>query len=91
MKHAVVYAQRLALSIDNARLFEQAQELAQQEFEVNAISAKLQGVTGMNDLIKIAISELSRTLGAEQASIRLGVGLQKELVSGQNDQKETTL
>ncbi len=45
----------------------------------------------MNDLIKIAISELSRTLGAEQASIRLGVGLQKELVSGQNDQKETTL
>src|SRR5207248_506715 len=37
-------AQRLALSIDNARLFEQAQELAQQELEVNAISARMQGV-----------------------------------------------
>src|SRR5258708_11296584 len=84
-------AQRLALSIDNARLFEQAQELDQQEFEVNAISVKLQGVTGMNDLIKIAISELSRTLGAEQASIRLGVGLGKELVSGQDNQQEITL
>jgi GAF domain-containing protein len=84
-------AQRLALSIDNARLFEQAQELAQQELEVNAISSKLQGVTGMNDLIKIAISELSRTLGAEQASIRLGVDLQKELEPSNDNQKETTL
>jgi GAF domain-containing protein len=82
-------AQRLALSIDNARLFEQAQELAQQELEVNTISSKLQGVTGMNDLIKIAINELSRTLGAEQASIRLGVGLHKDLV--QHSHKETPL
>jgi GAF domain-containing protein len=66
-------ANRLALSIDNARLFEQAQELAQQELEVNAISARMQGVTNMNELLKTAINELSRALGAEQASIRLGV------------------
>ncbi|MEP7288908.1 MAG: GAF domain-containing protein [Chloroflexota bacterium] len=68
-------AQRLALSIDNARLFEQAQELAQQELEVNAISAKLQGITSMSELIKTAMSELSRALGAEQAAIRLGLAL----------------
>jgi GAF domain-containing protein len=68
-------AQRLALSIDNARLFEQTQDLAQQELQVNAISAKLQGVTNMNELVKIAISELGRALGAKEASIRLGMNL----------------
>ena len=67
-------AQRLALSIDNARLFEQAQELAQQELQVNTISAKLQGITGMDEIVKVAVDELSRALGAEQASIRLTVG-----------------
>lgn len=66
-------AQRLALSIDNARLFEQAQELAQQEFEVNTISARIQGATSMDEIAELAISELGRILGAEQASIRLGV------------------
>jgi GAF domain-containing protein len=67
-------AQRLALSIDNARLFEQAQEIAQQELEVNAISAKIQGNTDMEDILRIVLSELSRALGAQQASIRVGVG-----------------
>ncbi len=65
-------AQRLAMSIDNARLFEQAQELAQQELEVNAISTKIQGVTNMDEIIETAVGELSRALGASQASIRLG-------------------
>ena len=65
-------AQRLAVSVDNARLFEQTQELAQQEFEVNNISAKIQGVTDIQDLIKIALHELSSAIDADAASIRLG-------------------
>jgi GAF domain-containing protein len=65
-------AQRLAVSVDNARLFEQTQELAQQEFEVNSISAKIQGVTDIQDLIKIALHELSSAIDADAASIRLG-------------------
>jgi GAF domain-containing protein len=65
-------AQRLALSIDNARLFEQAQELAQQELEVNTISARLQGVNTMEEIVKMTVDELSRALGADHASIRLG-------------------
>jgi GAF domain-containing protein len=76
-------AQRLALSIDNARLFEQAQELAQQEFEVNTISARIQGATSMDEIAELAISELGRILGAEQASIRLGV-LPTELLDSSN-------
>lgn len=66
-------AQRLALSIDNARLFEQAQELAQQELEVNAISTKMQGVTKIDEIVITAIDELGRALGADTASIRLAV------------------
>lgn len=66
-------AQRLALSIDNARLFEQAQELAQRELEVNAISTQLQSVSDVNDLARTALQELSKSLGASQASIRLGM------------------
>ena len=71
-------AQRLALSIDNARLFEQAQELAQQELEVNAISTKMQGVTKMDEIVITAIDELGRALGAENASIRLALTRQPD-------------
>ncbi len=66
-------AQRLALSIDNARLFEQAQEVAQQELEVNAISSKIQGNSDMEEVLRIVLGELSRVLGAEQSSIRVGI------------------
>jgi GAF domain-containing protein len=65
-------AQRLALSIDNARLFEQAQELAQRELEVNTISGNLQGINDIDSLARATIHELSRALGAAQAAIRLG-------------------
>ncbi len=65
-------AQRLALSLDNARLFEQAQEVAQQELEVNAISAKMQRVTDVDEILQTVLNELGRVLGADQASIRLG-------------------
>jgi GAF domain-containing protein len=65
-------AQRLALSIDNARLFEQAQELAQRELEVNAISKNLQAIKDIDGLARTTLQELSRALGAVHASIRIG-------------------
>lgn len=65
-------AQRLALSIDNARLFEQAQELAQRELEVNAISTNLQAINDIDSLARMTLQELSHALGAVQASIRIG-------------------
>ncbi|GAB4551941.1 MAG: hypothetical protein OHK0023_19450 [Anaerolineae bacterium] len=65
-------AQRLALSIDNARLFEQAQELAQRELEVNAISTNLQAINEIEGLARATLQELSRALGATEASIRIG-------------------
>lgn len=65
-------AQRLALSIDNARLFEQAQELAQRELEVNAISTSLQTINDIEGLARATLQELARALGAGSASIRIG-------------------
>jgi len=65
-------SQRLALSIDNARLFEQAQELAQREMEINSISTTLQGINDLNELARATVQELGQALGASQASIRIG-------------------
>ncbi len=65
-------SQRLALSIDNARLFEQAQELAQRELEVNAISTNLQTINDIEGLARATIQELTRALGAAHAAIRIG-------------------
>lgn len=65
-------AQRLAVSVDNARLFEQTQELAQQEFELNSISSKIQGHTDIQELVKVALHELGVALDADAAAIRLG-------------------
>jgi GAF domain-containing protein len=87
-------AQRLALSIDNARLFEQAQELAQQELEVNAISAKLQGITDIDEIIETTVGELGRVLGAEQAMVRLGLTPRDQAAGGDGggrDGKRTTV
>lgn len=65
-------SQRLALSIDNARLFEQAQELAQRELEVNAISTSLQTINDIEGLARATVQELTRALGAAHAAIRIG-------------------
>ena len=64
-------AQRLALSLDNARLIEEAQTLTAQEQHVNEIVARFQSAASVDDLMRITITELSRLLGAERAAIRL--------------------
>jgi len=74
-------AQRLATSVDKARLFEEtrataAQEqrlaTAAQEQRLNEISARYQNVNSVDDLLRITLLELSETLGATQGAIRLG-------------------
>jgi GAF domain-containing protein len=65
-------AQRLAVTLDRARLFEEAQESTSHEQHVNAIVADFQKAASVEELLEITLTELSRALGAEQASIRLG-------------------
>lgn len=65
-------AQRLAFSLDNARLFEEARLATVQEQRINAIAAQYQSVNSVDDLLRITLTELSETLGARRGAIRLG-------------------
>ncbi|MBC8099891.1 MAG: GAF domain-containing protein [Armatimonadetes bacterium] len=66
-------AQNLAISLDSARLFEEAQETAAQEQRINTISEAYQSAASVDELLKITMEALSQTLGAETGAIRLGV------------------
>jgi GAF domain-containing protein len=65
-------ASHLAISLDNARLFEEAQETAVQQQHINEIVGQYQSATTVDDLLQIALSELGETLSAHNGKIRLG-------------------
>lgn len=65
-------AQRLAISLDNARLFEEAQAATAQEQRINQIVTRYQSASTVDDLLRITLTELSQTLGAQRGAIRLG-------------------
>jgi GAF domain-containing protein len=65
-------AQRLAISLDNARLFEEAQAATAQEQRINQIVTRYQSANTVDDLLRITLTELSQTLGAQRGAIRLG-------------------
>lgn len=72
-------AQRLAISLDKARLFEESQEATAQEQRINEIVARYQTVSSVDDLLQITLSELSQSLGARRGAIRLGSGVNSSL------------
>jgi len=65
-------AQRLALSLDKARLFEESQEATVREQRINDIVTRYQSVNNVDELLRITLQELSQSLGATHSSIRLG-------------------
>ncbi len=65
-------AQRLALSLDKARLFEESQEATAREQRINDIVTRYQSVNNVDELLRITLQELSQSLGATHSSIRLG-------------------
>jgi GAF domain-containing protein len=62
---------RLAISLDNARLFQDSQKSAQRERIVNEISAKLTGSTDIEDIIQTTIREIGLALRTPNVAIRL--------------------
>jgi GAF domain-containing protein len=68
---AQALADRLALTLENARLFEQAQRLGQRESVVNQVSSTLTGITDMDELLQTAVRELGRALRIPETTIRL--------------------
>jgi GAF domain-containing protein len=74
-------SQRLALALDNVRLFEQAQALASREQTVNQIASQLQAKTDIDSLLTTAAESFQQALGATRTSIRLGTSDQ---IGGKN-------
>jgi GAF domain-containing protein len=69
---ARVIAQRLALALDNLRLFEQAQITASREQIASQLSARLQTRTDIESLLELATDAFQEALGATRTNIRLG-------------------
>ncbi|HLY26308.1 MAG TPA: GAF domain-containing protein, partial [Aggregatilineales bacterium] len=69
---ARLIAQRLALALDNIRLYEQAQGLAQREQVASQISARLQARTDVDSLVVEAAEVFRQALGATRTQVRLG-------------------
>jgi GAF domain-containing protein len=65
-------SQRLAVSLDNARLFEETNEATAQEQRVSEIVSEYQSADDIDELLRITLSGLAETLGAESGTIRLG-------------------
>lgn len=79
-------AQRLATSLESARLFEETQEATMQEQRINEIAAQYQQATTVDDLLRITLKELSRSLGAQRGAIRLGaLGQTADAANGSGD------
>jgi GAF domain-containing protein len=70
---ARIIAQRLALALDNIRLYEQAQTIARREQLVNQVASRLQTTTDIDALMRDAVEVFQEALGATRASIWLGV------------------
>jgi GAF domain-containing protein len=69
---ARVIAQRLALALDNIRLYEQAQTIANREHTANQVAARLQTKTDIDSLVTAAAETFQQALGATRTTIRLG-------------------
>jgi GAF domain-containing protein len=76
--------ERFALSLENARLYEAAQEASAQEQRLNEIAGRFELVGSIDDLMRITLSELGDTLGAEHGAIRLGI-LESDRMNGGGD------
>ena len=65
-------ADRLATSLENARLFEEARAATAQEQMINQLVTQYQSSPSVDDLLRITLTELSGVLGAQRSAIRLG-------------------
>jgi GAF domain-containing protein/HAMP domain-containing protein len=62
-------AERVALSVENARLFEETTKRAERERLVSDITTKIRGTNDPDEMIRTAIEELQQALGATRVEI----------------------
>ncbi len=64
--------ERMALSAENVRLFDEAQRIAQREAMVNEITERMQGATSVDATVNTAAQGLAGVLKTSRVSIRIG-------------------
>jgi len=69
---------QVAIAVQNAQAYTRSQHQATQEAHITAISQRIQSATTIDDVLKIAVSELGQALETQQASVELQVGSQSE-------------
>jgi len=83
-------ADQVANAIENARLFEETQHLAQRERTISQITSKLRSALNLETILQTTVQELGQALGASEAIVRLGTETtllphQMEAESGDGD------
>jgi GAF domain-containing protein/HAMP domain-containing protein len=78
-------APQLATVLDNRRQFERAQQQAEREAMLNAISQKIQGATTVEAVLQIAARELGRALDAPLTIAQLGMNPKRGDVAGRGN------
>lgn len=68
-----IVGQQVGIAIENAQLFQRTQQQAEREASINMISQRIQATTSVEEALQVAVRELGRTLGAQRATIQLGV------------------
>ena len=63
---------RLAIGLENARLFEETQSAFAEGQRINEISSEYESANTVDELLQITLQRLAETLGAESGAIRLG-------------------
>jgi GAF domain-containing protein len=65
-------ADQIANAIENARLFEETQHLAQRERTISQITSRLRSALNLETILQTAVQELGQALGASEAIVSLG-------------------
>lgn len=76
---------RLAVSLDNARLFQQSQQAANRERLVSEITARLTGQTDIDSILQTAVREVGRALRAPRVTINLHEGGERAAGNGKRN------
>lgn len=74
-------AGRLAISLENARLFQESRRATERERMVNTISARITAHTNIEQILQTAVREVGQALRAPQVAIRLRDDLAAEPAS----------
>lgn len=71
-------ANRLALILENARLLQDAQNLAQREQQINVLSTQIRSSINLDTILQNTVRELGKAFGTARAFIQIGVGANSE-------------